>query len=78
MSTSPSGFRNPWDTGSRLYRRLLMTGMSAIGIGVLLAVIGAVSSVMLISWTAIGLIGVGVVVHVFAQVIRFRDARRRQ
>ncbi|WBL20523.1 hypothetical protein [Citricoccus sp. NR2] len=73
-----TSFTTPWDTGSQTYRRLLLTGMALIGVGVLLAIVGAVAQMLPVSWVALSLIGAGLVVHVCAQVIRFRDARRRE
>ncbi|MGO1181776.1 MAG: hypothetical protein ACTHZ5_06175 [Micrococcaceae bacterium] len=75
---SNASFTTPWDTGSHLYRRLLLTGMSLIGVGIVLAIIGALAQMLPVSWLALSLIGAGLVVHICAQVIRFRDARRRE
>lgn len=75
---SKASFTTPWDTGSHLYRRLLLTGMSLIGVGIVLAIVGASAQMLPVSWAALSLIGAGLVVHVCAQVIRFRDARRRE
>lgn len=75
QSTGSSGF-NPWDTGSVAYQRLILTGMALLGIGILLAIIGAVTSVMMLSKIAIAFLALGVVVHLMGQWTRFRQALR--
>ena len=55
--------------------------MSTIGIVVLLAglsVVGAATHRLPLSWTALGVLGAGVLVHLTAQTVRFREASRRQ
>lgn len=69
---------NPWDSGSLLYRRLLLTGMACIGLGMLSAVIAALGPVPALHPVTLTLIGAGLLTHVLAQVVRFRDARRRR
>lgn len=69
---------NPWDNGSPLYRKLLMSGMGLTLLGVLGAIIGAVGSLITVSWTSLALIGAGILTHVAAQMVRFRDARMRR
>jgi threonine/homoserine/homoserine lactone efflux protein len=68
---------NPWDNGSELYRRTLLTGTGLILLGIVLAVLGAVLHALPVQWTAIGVIGLGLVTHLAAQLVRARDARRR-
>ncbi|WMY78214.1 hypothetical protein [Citricoccus sp. I39-566] len=68
---------NPWDNGSRPYRITLLTGTGLLLLGIVLAVIGGALTLLSIQWTAIGLIGLGLVTHLAAQVLRARDAQRR-
>ncbi len=68
---------NPWDNGSRAYRITLLTGTGLILIGIILTLVGGGFEVLPLQWTALGLLGLGLVTHVVAQVLRGRDARRR-
>lgn len=68
---------NPWDHGSRPYRITLLTGTGLILLGIILAAIGGGLTLLPLQWTAIGLIGLGLVTHLTAQVLRARDAQRR-
>lgn len=76
MADNPRGGYNPWETGSTVYRRALLSGMAVLGLGILLAIIGAIAQVMVISWIALGVIWLGLVIHLFAQWTRFRQAQR--
>jgi hypothetical protein len=68
---------NPWDDGSKAYRITLLTGSGLVLLGIILAVAGGAVQVLPLQWTAIGLIGCGLVTHLVAQVLRVRDAQRR-
>ncbi|WP_210417153.1 hypothetical protein [Citricoccus sp. SGAir0253] len=67
----------PWDHGSTAYRTTLLTGTGLILLGIILSVLGALASALPLQWTALVLIGAGLVTHLAAQVLRIRDARRR-
>jgi hypothetical protein len=67
----------PWDHGSKAYRITLLTGTGLILLGIILAVAGGGLQVLPLQWAAIGLIGLGLITHLAAQVLRIRDARRR-
>lgn len=73
-----AGFVSPWENGSPLYKGLVLTGSALFLIGIVLAVVGATTSQLTVSWTALGILGLGVVVHLSAQLVRFRQAARRQ
>lgn len=75
-STS-AGF-NPWDSGSPVYRRTLLTGMAVIGVGIVLAILGAITQVMTVSYIALAVIVLGLGVHLCAQWSRFRQASRER
>ena len=77
-TTAPRGFVSPWEHGSRLYRTLVLTGSALFLVGIVLAVVGATTSQLTVSWFALGVLGLGVVVHLSAQMVRFRQAARRQ
>jgi hypothetical protein len=67
----------PWETGSDLYRKLVVTALVTTMIGILVAVVGAVTARSGLVYTGIPIIVVGMVCHVAGMVIRSRDLRRR-
>ena len=67
---------NPFSTGSRLYQRVLITGMVILGIGFLAAIVGGVTSTRALSMMAVWIMGAGLVTHVIAQTIRYAGRRR--
>jgi len=67
-----------WDNGSNLYRRLVLTGSGLFLVGIVLAIVGAVSERLPVSWIALGILGFGVLCHLTAQTVRFRDAARNR
>jgi hypothetical protein len=69
---------NPWDLGSPLYRKLVISAMGLIGVGILLSVIGASASIQWLIWAAIAVIATGLLTHLAGLLVRFRDARARQ
>ena len=46
--------------------------------GIVLAVVGGTTGRLAVSGTALGVLGAGVAVHLSAQLVRFRQAARRQ
>lgn len=83
MPSSPqrpqsTGMAGMWDNGSNLYRRLVLTGSALFLVGIVLAVVGAMTSRLPVSWTALAILGVGVLCHLTAQTVRFRDAARNR
>lgn len=74
----PVGFVSPWEHGSRLYRALVLTGSALFLVGIVLAVVGGTTGRLAVSGTALGVLGAGVAVHLSAQLVRFRQAARRQ
>ncbi|MFZ3453217.1 hypothetical protein [Arthrobacter sp. 7Tela_A1] len=67
----------PWETGSPLYRRLVVIALSVTGAGILMALLGAVTNQQIIMYLALPVIVVGMSVHLSGMVVRARDARRR-
>jgi hypothetical protein len=67
----------PWETGSDLYRKLVVTALVTTAIGVLIAVTGAATGQTGLVYTGIPVIVVGMVCHLAGMVIRTRDMRRR-
>jgi hypothetical protein len=67
----------PWETGSDLYRKLVVTALVTTAVGVLIAVTGAATGRTGLVYTGIPVIVVGMVCHLTGMVIRTRDMRRR-
>ncbi|PQZ96157.1 hypothetical protein CQ018_02430 [Arthrobacter sp. MYb227] len=65
----------PWEASSGLYRKLAFGSMIISGTGIILAIIGANMKNPVLMYTAVGIIGVGLVTHVIGLVIRARDAK---
>ncbi|WP_026548962.1 hypothetical protein [Arthrobacter sp. Br18] len=67
----------PWETGSALYRRLLVSALVITGVGILLAVSGAISEWNALVFGAMPVIVAGLACHIAGMVVRARDVRRR-
>ena len=74
----PTGLALMWENGSALYRRMVLTGSGLFFVGIVLSIIGAFVDSTGISFIALGVLAAGVVVHLLAQTIRFRDADRNR
>ncbi|MCG2621518.1 hypothetical protein LVY72_06265 [Arthrobacter sp. I2-34] len=69
---------NPWDLGSPLYRKLVISAMALIGAGILLSIIAAAARMPVLGWPALVVIAAGLLTHLAGLVVRARDARARQ
>lgn len=67
----------PWETGSDLYRKLVVSALVTMGLGILIAVIGAVTDQRSLVLTGIPIIVAGMVCHLAGMVVRSRDTLRR-
>lgn len=67
----------PWDTGSPLYRRLLLTSLALTGIGILIAVAGSATGSDALVFTGVPVILTGLLTRIAGLVVRGRDVRRR-
>ena len=67
----------PWDTGSPLYRRLVITALILTGVGIALAITGAMLQADPLVFAALPIIIAGMAAHLAGLVVRGRDARRR-
>lgn len=65
----------PWEASSGLYKKLALGSIVVSGTGIILALIGANTHNRPLMYTALGIIGVGLVSHVIGMVVRARDAR---
>ena len=72
-----AGWVSPWENGSVLYRRLVLTGSGLFLVGIILSIVGAVLDRSAVSLTALAVLGGGVLVHLSAQLVRLRQAVRR-
>ena len=66
-----------WETASPLYRKVVLSGMAFLGVGIVLSVIANLSHIMWLLYASMAIIGVGLVTHLVGLGIRARDARRR-
>ena len=78
LSAARPGFVSPWEDGSPLYRRMVLAGSALFLVGIVLSVVGALTERLPLSWTALVILAVGVLVHLSAQTVRLREAGRRQ
>lgn len=67
----------PWDTGSPLYRKLVISALVLTGVGIVLAVAGAMLQADGLVFAAMPVIVAGLAAHLAGLVVRGRDARRR-
>ncbi len=67
----------PWETGSDLYRKLVVSALVTTALGILIAVTGAATDRAALVFTGIPIIVVGMVCHLAGMVVRSRDVRRR-
>ncbi len=67
----------PWETGSPLYRKLVISALVLTGVGILLAISGAMFRVDALIYLAMPIIIAGLGTHIAGLVVRGRDARRR-
>lgn len=67
----------PWESGSDLYRKLVVSALVTTGLGILIAVVGAITDQRSLVLTGIPVIVAGMVCHLAGMVVRSRDTRRR-
>ena len=65
----------PWEASSGLYKKLTFGSMAVSGTGIVLALIGANTHNRPLMYTAMGIIGIGLLTHVIGLVVRARDAK---
>lgn len=65
----------PWEASSGLYKKLALGSIVVSGTGIILALIGANTHNLPLMYTALGIIGIGLVSHMIGMVVRTRDAR---
>lgn len=65
----------PWDMTSKAYKMAILGSFAFSILGIILAVIGSNVQSQPTMFTAIGLLVVGVLIHIVGLFIRTRDAR---
>ncbi|WP_159611844.1 hypothetical protein [Glutamicibacter sp. JC586] len=66
----------PWEAASPRYKKLVFTAMATMGVGIILAIIGANIHSLPTVYTAIAIMFLGMLGHVGAMMIRAKDARQ--
>jgi len=65
----------PWEAGSPLYKKVVITSMALSGLGIVLAIIGANIGNRGLMYTAVGIIFAGLLTHMVGLVVRTRDMK---
>ncbi|GAB3618977.1 hypothetical protein [Glutamicibacter sp. PS] len=65
----------PWEAASPRYKKLVFSAMGVMGLGIILAIIGANIPSLALVYTAIGIMVIGMLMHVASLMVRARDAR---
>ncbi|WP_077490591.1 hypothetical protein [Sinomonas mesophila] len=66
-----------WETASPLYRKVVLSGMAFLGVGIALTIAANLGRVTWLLYASMAIIGIGLVTHLVGIGIRVRDARRR-
>jgi len=65
----------PWEAASARYKKFVFSALALMGIGIILAVVGINLPSRPLLFIAMGMMVVGMCVHIASLVIRARDAR---
>lgn len=65
----------PWEAASPLYKRLVVVSMTVSALGIVLAIVGAVTETRPLMYTAVGIIMAGLLTHMAGLMVRGRDVR---
>ncbi|ASN38663.1 hypothetical protein [Paeniglutamicibacter terrestris] len=65
----------PWEASSGLYKKLTFSAMGVEAIGIVMAIIGAGTQNTALLYTAMVVIGIGLLGHLGGMAVRARDAR---
>ncbi|MDV2976679.1 hypothetical protein [Glutamicibacter nicotianae] len=66
----------PWESASPRYKKLVFAAMGIMGVGIILAIIGANIPSLPTVYTAIGIMVIGMLCHIASLVVRAKDARQ--
>ena len=66
----------PWEAASPRYKKLVFTAIGIMGVGIILAIVGANLPSLPTVYTAIGIMIVGMLCHIAGLVVRAADAKK--
>ncbi|GAB3281600.1 hypothetical protein GCM10027449_22770 [Sinomonas notoginsengisoli] len=66
-----------WETASPLYKKIVLTGMAFLGVGIIASLVGNLGHIMWLTYASIAIIGIGLLTHLLGLGVRIRDAKRR-
>ena len=66
-----------WEAASPLYKRVVLSGMTLLGVGIILSVSANLGRITWLLYASLVIIGLGLVTHLVGIGIRVRDTRRR-
>jgi hypothetical protein len=66
-----------WENASLLYKRVVLSGMTLLGVGLILNISASLGHVGWLLYASLAIIGLGLVTHLVGVGIRARDTRRR-
>lgn len=66
-----------WENASPLYKRVVLSGMALLGVGLILNISANLGHVVWLLYASLAIIGLGLVTHLVGVGIRARDTRRR-
>lgn len=66
-----------WETASPLYKKVVLSGMAFLGVGIVLSIVANLGHIMWLLYGSMAVIGVGLVIHLIGLGLRVRDAKRR-
>ncbi|WP_413454738.1 hypothetical protein ACLQ8T_11915 [Glutamicibacter sp. FR1] len=66
----------PWESASPRYKKLVFAAMGIMGVGIILAIIGANIPSLPTVYIAIGIMVIGMLCHIASLVVRAKDARQ--
>lgn len=65
-----------WENASPLYKRVVLSGMALLGVGLILNISANLGHVAWLLYASLAIIGLGLVTHLVGVGIRARDTRR--
>ncbi|KHL01797.1 hypothetical protein [Sinomonas humi] len=66
-----------WETAPPLYRKVVLSGMAFLGVGIICNIVANLANVVWLLFVSLAIIAVGIVAHLFGIGIRAREMRRR-
>ncbi|GAB4099402.1 hypothetical protein [Sinomonas halotolerans] len=66
-----------WENASPLYRKVVLSGMAFLGVGILLNIVANLGRIQWLLFASMAIIAIGLLTHLAGIGIRVRDAKRR-